>query len=142
MVDRALDALMAERVMGWTWMRDGWWSPDRKQVVWADPRVEWMIAPVDAVEWSPSTDIAAAWQVVEKCEFFTLDRRPPDDSRYGVVDGVKSEDVIWGCSLTMNGVFATAVAATVPEAICRAALKSVGESLDATPVQGSRSDPL
>lgn len=60
MTDRELDALVAEKVMGWSFeaasptSRDGdFWSDGENYVVAVD-------------EFHPSTDVNAAWQVVEK----------------------------------------------------------------------------
>ena len=48
-----LDRLMAERVMGWEYdlLRDAWFK-DGEGGIWAE-------------NWHPSTDIAAAWELIE-----------------------------------------------------------------------------
>ena len=69
MTDQELDALVAEKVMGWE-RRGGAWVPEK----WDDPSS----LPPGVITtqphfyfWKPSTDIAAAWMVVEKmnCDF-------------------------------------------------------------------------
>jgi len=57
-----LDALVAEKVMGWHRAACSNWTERRSGQPWLD---------VDSLSaanpfWSPSTDIAAAWEVVEK----------------------------------------------------------------------------
>jgi len=66
MTNEELDARVAEKVMGWTWGK----SPDPlvNGNAWSEPRPDdpmrrWQVA---SGGWSPSTDISAAWQVVEK----------------------------------------------------------------------------
>ena len=66
-------------------------------------------------EFSPSTDIAAAWQVVEKIdEHFMLERY------IGAIGGV----IEWVCTIDVGDI-KTGIASTAPLAICRAALKAV-----------------
>lgn len=49
---REMDAAVAEQVMGWK-RNGGFWQRERQ-----------IVAPIGS--WSPSTDIDAAWKVVEK----------------------------------------------------------------------------
>ena len=65
--------------------------------------------------WSPSTDIAAAWQVVEKfTDNFQMDN-------FGAEDGK-----VWRVFIVSNdsGDYVKGQADTAPLAICRAALKA------------------
>jgi len=101
-----LDRIIAERVMGWEYdlLRDAWFK-DGEGEIWAE-------------NWHPSTDIKAAWKVVEN-------RRQ------------------WGWTWKMTGItghwhvalydedfnfLAEARAAEVTVAICRAALLAVMEA--------------
>lgn len=105
---RDLDALVAEKVMGWKYYPASagtmqpinppyWINPDRQSL--------------DAIEdWPPSysTDIDAAWEVVEKLAgTFRLEYEKYSD---------------WDCELGLG----SAHAKTAPLAICLAALKAVG----------------
>lgn len=125
-----LDALIAEKVMGGAGMcsfrcpqcgsdhfgssrdSDGSWT--RYCHGWCT----WSGAPEDAV--APySTDIAAAWEVVEKFEYCYL--------------WLDTQDLLgtgrraWECKLEAEDARTKyAVAPTAPLAICRAALKAVG----------------
>lgn len=109
---RALDAAVAERVMGWT-------GVDKALDDWTGIRDgnTWCVVP------PYSTDLAAAWEVVERLRLSVI---PLEDGRWlagqfgrltyisedlGVVDGRFEEG---------------AAAASASEAICRAALKAVG----------------
>lgn len=57
---RELDALVAEKVMGWTWDENTAWSPTgSRNARVADGDLWWWLPPY-------STDIAAAWEVVER----------------------------------------------------------------------------
>ena len=75
-----------------------------------------------------STDIRAAWEVVEKMaegEGWQL-------SLNGPIGGWRAECTWWGCSIPLIGVRKNlhhkAEAATAPMAICLAALKAKGET--------------
>lgn len=108
-----LDALVAEKVMGWGRPRPEW--------VASTPDSPW-VNPKDGLGYRPSeialysTDIAAAWEVVEKWK-----------------DGVqifKAGDH-YTCALTVKRVpnhfqVISESAPTAPHAICLAALKAVG----------------
>ena len=95
-----MDALVAERVMGWT--------AERKPGL---PHL-WLPPGHFISGWSPSTDISAAWQVVEKMlekhEAFHLEYIP---------------DKQWYAMFWFATYFTSAD--TAPLAICRAALKAV-----------------
>jgi len=76
--------------------------------------------------WRPSTDIAAAWQVVEKLPYFAVRRmtRRSTGETYWQVDYKICGDV--RMHMIENDCCGSVDAPTVPEAICRAALKAVG----------------
>jgi len=121
---RELDALVAEKVMGW---KDCKVHPDPKfaaaGLCGLKPNrlpnpIEWGIAPVP----HHSTDIKAAWEVVEKLKgkelsHLTLTYWPVPDE--------------WSCEDAQNedNPKIGAVAKTAPHAICLAALKAVGYTL-------------
>ena len=90
-----LDRLIAEKVMGW-------------------PADEWHQSCNDCTKWSPSTNIAHAWEVVEKLRNIMVG--PWTHGRWAA------------CAMQDGDWFS--VADTAPHAICLAALKSVGYPLD------------
>ena len=115
---RELDALVAEKVMGWWWGDDespagaGWYEHD-------DPK--------RARDWSPSQNIADAWEVVEK---LVADGFSPD-----LLHMPHQPESSWTCHIdnslgdtkTYIGIPVAACSGkTVPHAICLAALKAVG----------------
>ena len=105
---REMDALVAEKVMGW------------KRVPHAHPEIEaaggmWLTPRGPRMCPAYSTDIAAAWGVVE---WFT--RRS-----YTVALHTTHSDG-WVCSIRGALLADTAQAPTAPLAICRAALAAVG----------------
>jgi len=104
---REMNDAVAHRVMGWEFHANaGWYTPG----MWEFNPAR-RAAPCD---WSPSTDIAAAWEVVEKLDdgnlIFSL-------LRYGAGWRVGFMD-----DGNMRG---SASGDTAPLAICRAALKAV-----------------
>lgn len=103
---RELDAIVAEKMMGWEYFP--------AQVTGTFVRLGYFFDPVSGEahhHWSPSTDISAAWEVVEKFEYID----------------VRSFKDHYGCTVygkTMTG-------KTAPEAICKAALLAVmGEEVE------------
>lgn len=130
---RELDALIAEKVMGWKRMTYAQANPGNKHYA-ADERLTWtwfdsndnetkravdsdcVDCGTDFLAWSPSTDIKDAWEVVEKLRM-TL--TPTHDGgwiaqtryRYREPDLLTPFD---------------AKAPTAPHAICLAALEAVG----------------
>jgi hypothetical protein len=128
---RELDALIAEKVMGWSRNLDDkygerpWKRPDGTQVV-----TDFLSAPCDMKMPKYSTDIAAAWQVAEKLKLCVW---PTNKGRWFVFQEDFDEDYgdeYWfgGDSIdetvktTRNG----AVADTAALAICLSALKFLG----------------
>ena len=109
---REMDALVAERVMGWR-------HPDT-----SGHNADQMLPP-DWVAWNDirsvppfSTDIAAAWQVLEK---FLPHVRVECHKDSDYTDGTGWHADIWADS----GHGCSEGASTAPVAICRAALKAV-----------------
>lgn len=130
---RDMDADVAERLMGWRWMR---WhdlayrSPDGvKRRTLCDPAEEWLVPP-NYVEWNQgdrdqdflvpyyhgpkfSTDPAACWAAVERTRDFFY----PD---IGYADGT------WTVVLfPADGEVQTEVSESFPAAFCTAALRAV-----------------
>jgi hypothetical protein len=119
----ALDRLIATQVMGWTWDADTNW-PDGRD--WATQMSD------DAQHWSPSTDIAHAWEVVErmrKSRHLGLELMPkttPIGSwsvSWADLGGVSEDDYEMFC-VDHRQVYRTAPTAML--AICLAALAAVG----------------
>lgn len=107
---RELDALIAEKVMGY---KRGPKAPTGRYY-WSDGGASF--------PFSPSTDIAAAWEV-----FQTIAKRWEDPWAGFVFDG---KELIWSCHFSrqiLGGIVgeAGAHADTAPHAICLAALKAV-----------------
>lgn len=108
---RELDALLAEKVMGWKPSKDGryWDGPDASRHREDGP---WLDAGESV--WSPSQDIVAAWEVLEKVQ------------EIGSLQNFGGFG--WRCEIhtTTPGYHDCAGEAdTAPLAICRAALRSV-----------------
>ena len=120
-----LDALVAERVMGWKRLEDGIkkMDPKNKVVLYTDDEFGVLPSCYPGPRWSPSTNIAHAWEVVE---------------RFGPEWSVEIErwphrgDKDWACRMVeffkdKPGIKSQAgeLAPTAPHAICLAALKAV-----------------
>jgi hypothetical protein len=128
---RELDALVAERVMGWTHVGPHPWGkphgvPPEGRVY--NERFGEASRPVGLVEVPAySTDIAAAWQVVEKIR--NTDEAP-DQTYWNFTDcsgcGWRAEVLQVLTENDMPHLVAYGVGETLPEAICRAALAAVG----------------
>ena len=110
---RNLDALVARMVVGWTWDDVSAWAPGRSRYARNLPGREWEFLP------HYSTDMAAAWELVERFDTAEVRRVYKPGSRRG--------DFYWIASLTgpKAGAFGDASAATAPLAICLAALDAV-----------------
>jgi hypothetical protein len=108
---RELDALVVEKVMGCRLVgvlgeeNSVWETPDGKVV---------------GVQWSPSTDIAAAWKVVEKMR--------TDKTNPAYITIVAERTGVSVCIQT-SGINVRGDADTAPHAICLAALKAVGANV-------------
>lgn len=100
---RELDAIIAEKVMGWT-LADGTRWETRRELGY----------DILIGNWAPSTSIADAWQVVEK-----LNR-----SKYEILVGTFRGR--WNVQITDNGnMVVTQEGETAPLAISLAALKTL-----------------
>lgn len=134
---RELDALVAEKVMGWRPMQGGVsMEIGEKDDLWEDGSRKWYGKDGDPRPMrllpSPkfSTDIAAAWLVVEKLiargDEFTLERISLDKVwRAKVYPFTKDKGWAGGGYFTSSNDVAVN-AKTAPLAICRAALLAVG----------------
>lgn len=138
MTNREIDALVAEKVMGWKRMTYAEAHPetpaykDRKEFTGHWHSNEWdellhefknvayaedcddHYCPEEA--WSPSTDISAAWEVVEKMR--------NRDSVFTLWDDL--DDEYYYCAFNTPKYHFEVGAETMPKAICLAALKAVG----------------
>jgi hypothetical protein len=107
MTPRERDALVAEKVMGWT--------KEVNQFEFGG--YVWMVSEGEFIlndDWQPSTDISAAWKVVEKFEGAQIHH-------------AKTHVHLWSAEFFKNGEsIASGFSATAPEAICKTALKAVG----------------
>ena len=134
MGNREIDALVAEHVFEWKLSyhnhEDGAWYKYCPDYVNDDGT---SVGPDDLSAWDFvcrnnevamrkfSTDIAAAWEVVEKIS----DKMP------GVISNIKSNgDVEWGVKFFKNKEIEGVWADTAPLAICKASLKTVGVDVD------------
>ncbi len=112
-----IDREVAEKVMGWRFqphLGAGTYNVAHDQIRWAN-------------DWSPSTRIDHAWEVVEK-----LRHRAPGHDQYTLMWGFEltwhNEDGCWYASfLDEGGEGREAGGETAPLAICKAALAAVGE---------------
>jgi hypothetical protein len=117
---REMDALVAERVMGWVR------HPDSMYRHWCERQPDGTLRFLDQCEplhtvrpWHPSTDIAAAWEVVEKLRGesfpweFSLGWRHIEPF------------VSFGRTANQKDEIGFSHGETAPLAICRAALKTV-----------------
>lgn len=133
---RLLDAHVAEKVMGWTrggglWS-DVWWCQGGNRTRLAIP--DWDASRIycdfpGVTVWNPSQDIADAWQVVDAMEAkgFWASMKTPWTGR---IPGGKCTCIFiphgksdWG-----GRVSDVTRADSLPEAICRAALKAAEEN--------------
>jgi hypothetical protein len=117
-----LDALIAEKVMGWkcvTATEDligfGFVPKGTECIIYAKPQCKLADARIWYGErshsWRPSRDIAAAWEVVEKTMLLVP------------VIRLCGNGIEWMASYTNSGAYS--VSETAPLAICRAALRAV-----------------
>lgn len=117
---RELDTLVAEKVMGWEATADGlYWDARQKRTrlvlgsVIAKKREEMGIENRPGFVFAPSTDIAAAWEVVEKADLWSL---------YGSIG-----DGPYRACIQFEDREGLMTADTAPLAICLAALKAVSQ---------------
>jgi hypothetical protein len=126
---RALDALVAERVMGWPrrvppsafghpWPTDTHWFTDHDSEVehlWRED------GKLCSMPFCPSTDITAAWQVVEKLREHYTNVSLHGANGWGLTAWNSALD---GREYDLGGPIN---AATAPHAICLTALLALGE---------------
>ena len=117
---RELDTLVAEKVMGWEATADGlYWDARQKRTrlvlgsAIAKKREEMGIENGPGFVFAPSTDIAAAWEVVEKADLWSL---------YGSIG-----DGPYRACIQFEDREGLMTADTAPLAICIAALKAVSQ---------------
>lgn len=121
LTNREIDALVAEKIMGWTrepdkttdWQETPWYE----DCIWTTPcgQLSKIYPP------NYSTSIEAAWEVVEKLisDGYTWDLNSHVEWRVRVANYRDGQT---------RGVFEThEIGITLPRAICLAALKAVGE---------------
>lgn len=122
---RELDAMVAERVMGWRLSNYEAEAAAASDADYADAAIndgwEWegRATRREAWQWRPSTDIADAWEVVEK-----MAADQPEWPHHGHYVCLHNSTGLgkWECRV---GSFAEAHADTAPLAICRAALAAL-----------------
>jgi len=129
---RELDALVAEKAMGWKLQcyESGVYATEPGQYDDASKNDGWLWegdeVSREAYEFNPSTDISAAWEVVEKLNFlsFTVSREN--------CCGVRCDVVCYNDVDMKDKVIVAGEALTAPHAICLAALKAVGVKIEKT----------
>jgi hypothetical protein len=125
---RELDRLIAEKVMGWSPVKGDPSSFENP----SEFQDEWMSRHAGVWQWLPaySTDIAAAWEVVEKLK--TIPGKPeewgdgfdtPFEIRISWMPSFSEWQVAWSPAYWIYEHEASA--ATAPHAICLAALRVV-----------------
>jgi len=125
---REMDALVAERVMGWRIHRrnTAWWVKAEEE---NENTLNIMAWACGKDKWSPSTDIAAAWKVEEK--LMELDKileylEALQVEANGTEKGLTLTNKIIGYTYNFEEIF-NLIHAT-PAQRCRAALKALGVS--------------
>ncbi|OWT52649.1 BC1872 family protein [Bacillus sp. K2I17] len=112
MNDKPIDGLVAEKVMGWI-------KPPETSIL----KAMWVETPIGAVHPQLpkfSTNIQDAWLIIEKFDFYTIERVTGyGDGFYRVNVSVSQTDGTYS-DIEVQ-------AQTVPMAICIAALKAAGE---------------
>lgn len=119
-----LDALVAEKVMGWHRSGDDLWAQWLKE----DGSETWYYVQAPTLDtacrdWEPSRDIRAAWEVVlavwDRGLGWMLVAPNHDGSKWEAYQATSCADPDFGDWCVPNG-------QTAPHAICLAALKAVG----------------
>jgi YHS domain-containing protein len=113
---REMDALVAEKVMGWYRGTQGlyYFCEEHGSERWItdDPQY------ADRKHWRPSEDISAAWEVVEKLTSI---------GAFGTIYFSSNKVSVTFITKESNIPYLHSVAPTAPLAICRAALKAVAK---------------
>lgn len=117
------DALLAEKVMGWN--RNGVggsWSDENGRIK--------TLEPTSFGSFQPSTDISAAWEVVDK--MLERDYWISDLSADKLFDGTSDYTVRYYHSNpdSLGDFVGEVTCATASEAICKAALKAMGVEIE------------
>lgn len=111
--NREIDTLIAEKVMGWKWSERAFGNITIYE--WQTP-----VGNMKQDSWKPSTNIKAAWEVVEKMNSST---------QAGTVVLKQLYDGMFYCEFQGNGdlqYHGKGHGDTAAEAICRAALNAKG----------------
>lgn len=109
---REMDALVAQHVMGWTLSHRGnCWNKNGKNAY-------------SVLMWNPSTDIKAAWEVVEKLSKLSFQLKSSRNHRQDKDAYTHSARFGFNAEKLDRNYMADGV--TAPHAICLAALKAVG----------------
>lgn len=123
---REIDRLVAEKVMGWRLenRRVNIWGQEIG--FWVNPKNNMIVAKYSGFReesFSPSTNIADAWKVVEKLKIAVIPQvgDPPKDMQY-----------LAEIDRQPFGNYYEAFAETAELAICLVALKSVGVEVEVT----------
>lgn len=133
---RELDAMIAERVMGWPHIgeTDAFRLFTSYGGVIFDGVPEKFTIGSIPHRWEPSTDIAAAWDAVERVQSELREV----GSRGGICDvrltvhryGPEGDYRVAFSKHPMRRLYAAAWSKSLPHAICLAALKAVGEGVE------------
>ena len=116
-----LDALVAEKVMGWhiqqlsSYSFAAWFDSDNSQTGWTEEPDDYDSLRYFIGVWHPSTNIEAAWEVVERVKDWRI-----------TLSGGEYEGDGWSVGVTNNTDTYYGLADTAPLAICLAALKACG----------------
>jgi hypothetical protein len=128
---RELDALIAEKVMGWDFAHNFKLCDNR-----AFKRCSNCLGIIS--EGNPldprclgfphySTNIEAAWKVVELLQLFKIQQTDKTDGMTACVQLWQDSNGVWTIGDWQDQLFVLAEGDTAPHAICLAALKIVGE---------------
>lgn len=128
-MSRAIDAMVAEKVMGWTPDEYGCWSEGTHQshggrVRWCKADSEGLDRLNDAEVWSPSTDPAAYTEVID----YHATGYVEIHNGWGERDGERVGG--WKCRIVVPGGEGEAREPTIGMAVCIAALRAVGVAED------------
>ncbi len=122
MTNEQLDALVAEKVMGWTFYRQRL-HPNHTFLTQTWRTEHGSIMPS---MWTPTTEIAQAWEVVERMVKLGWNVRIMN---YGIAPELPDCEP-WRCDFIRVGALSIKAASALPLAICLAALKAVGVEVE------------
>ena len=123
-----IDRLIAEKIMGWR-SYDYAQGPENElpRIEWSDQRDLWLLwreKDQDALHWRPSTDIASAWEVIEKIANegpYKIEVHRYKGDSFWTIKAYHPEGYSKSCTTSSK---------QMPLAISLAALKSVGIKTD------------